>query len=144
MILTYILPSFSSEASPLPAPPTLQLPALGFKIFHFVFKGSWTWSVFLGSSGSKTTLQAWNCSFPPFLFSLLVLTNNLWQLLSIFVWLYTFECLMILSWLIRESRIFSFFSRLLRKFWAVGIFLTEWKGEDLRQWPSPSLDPGFQ
>lgn len=101
--------------------------APGFGALRFVFKGSWTLSAFLRSSESQTTLQAWNCSFPPFLFSLSFLTNSPAQLLSISVSLYTFECLMVLYWLIRERRLFSSASCSLWEVWAVGICLMGWQ-----------------
>lgn len=61
----------------------------------FVFKGSWTLRIFLRSSGSKTTLQAWNRSFPSSLFSPPFLTNNPWQLLSTF-------CVALYFWVLND------------------------------------------
>ena len=87
MTLTYILLQWREPPPPAP----------GFWIFQifFAFKGSWTLSVFLRSSGSKTTLQAWNRSFPLSLFSLPFLTNNPWQLLSI-------SCVALYFWVLND------------------------------------------
>lgn len=81
-------------------------------------RGSWTLSAFLSSFGSKATLQDWICSFPHFLSRC-----HFSQVVS----LYTFECLLVLSWSIGGGRPFSSSSCSLRKFWAVGICLMEWQ-----------------